>query len=174
MALSGILYKIVAMLIALLMSSGCISGISGDYAVIHKTPQDSRVFHINDDEKDIGDYQHIEDAFFSHIESSGIYDYEVYDASELSTDILESRNGKTIIERCVGFVTDDTDGNEHGVVLNAFDPDFNYIGYRECAEVLCLNEGTVVVSYMIYNPDNNFIDDITERYDYVVCREYED
>ena len=34
--------------------------------------------------------------------------------------------------------------------------------------------GTVLVSYMIYDPSNNYIDDIMERYDFVICREYED
>lgn len=30
--------------------------------------------------------------------------------------------------------------------------------------------GTVFLSYMVYNPDNNYIDDIMERYDFILDR----
>lgn len=33
-----------------------------------------------------------------------------------------------------------------------------------------MRDGTVFLSYMVYNPDNNYIDDIMERYDFILDR----
>ena len=122
-----------------------------------------RYFDINGDVRDIGNYSTTEETFLK-----GNPDYVLYDASELTTEILENRKGTVIVERCVGLVTE-TDGNRYGIILNDND---SYIGYNSCEEKLC--EGTIVVTYFVYNANNNYIDDITERYDFVVCREYED
>ena len=81
--------------------------------------------------------------------------------------MLENRNGKLIIERCVGIVTNAETGD--GMILNS-DPDSYYISYSRVDGV---KNGTVVVSYMVYNTTDNFIDGIEERFDYVVSREYE-
>ena len=122
-----------------------------------------RYFEFNGHVRDIGDYSTTEEAFLK-----GNPDCVLYDASELTTEILENRKGTVIVERCVGLVTETYNG-KHGIILNDND---SYISYNGFEEKLC--EGTVVVTYFVYNADNNYIDDITERYDFVVCREYED
>lgn len=117
-------------------------------------------------------WREIEDCFIEDVLASMPYEYKLYDASELSTEILENRNGMVIAERCIGFVTNKTTGD--GKILNPYDKDADYIAYRSSVADQKYSDGTVFVSYMIYNPENNYIDDIIERYDFVLCREWED
>lgn len=133
-----------------------------------QTTQNPGVFSIHVGVEDVGDYTKTEELFLAELRTNGLVDYEMYDSSELSADVLENRKGTTIIERCIGVVTDASSGNEHGIVLNAHDPEKNHIGYGALAGIDEIADGTVVLSYMIYNPDNNYIDDITERYDFVI------
>lgn len=80
---------------------------------------------------------------------------QVYDSSELTEDILANRQGKLIIEKCVGTVTDDE--------KNGSLEDGSYISY----ESVDCTKGDSVITYLIYNPDTNYIDDVIERFDYV-------
>lgn len=84
---------------------------------------------------------------------------QVYDSSELTEDILANRQGKLIIEKCVGKVTDD---EKNGAIQNA-DSDYNYISYTDvdCAK------GDTIITYLIYNPDTNYTDDVIKRFDYI-------
>lgn len=84
---------------------------------------------------------------------------QVYDSSDLTEDILANRQGKIIIEKCVGTVTDD---EKNGAIQNA-DSDYNYISY---ADVDCI-KGDTVITYLIYNPNTNYIDDVVERFDFI-------
>ncbi|RHI25783.1 hypothetical protein DW172_03625 [Agathobacter rectalis] len=84
---------------------------------------------------------------------------QVYDSSELTEDVLANRQGKLIIEKCVGKVLDD---EKNGAIQNA-DSDYNYISY---ADVDC-TKGDTVTTYLIYNPETNYTDDVIERFDYV-------
>lgn len=84
---------------------------------------------------------------------------QVYDSSELTEDILANRQGKLIIEKCVGTVLDN---EKNGAIQNA-DSDYNYISY---ADVDC-TKGDSVITYLIYNPETNYTDDVIERFDYV-------
>lgn len=84
---------------------------------------------------------------------------QVYDSSDLTEDILANRQGKLIIEKCVGTVSDN---EKNGIIQNA-DSDYNYISY---ADVDCA-KGDTVTTYLIYNPETNYIDDVIERFDYV-------
>ena len=118
---------------------------------------------------EVDDYTEIEELFIMELTEKGLGSYQMYDASELTAEILENRNGITIIERCVGFVEDSVQGD--GVILNAYDPQYNYISYRSCGQEV--RDGTILVSYMVYNPDTTYIDDIVERHDFVICRDYE-
>lgn len=88
-------------------------------------------------------------------------EYEFYETSELSSDILQNRNGKVIIERCVGVVTSD---DKDGRILDFSDAIHNYISY---AGVKSAKKGDKIVTYFVYNPRTNYEDDILERYDYV-------
>lgn len=80
---------------------------------------------------------------------------QVYDSSELTEDILANRQGKLIIEKCIGTVTDD----ERNGVLN----DGSYISYEN---VDC-TKGDTITTYLIYNPDTNYTDDVIDRFDFV-------
>ena len=82
---------------------------------------------------------------------------QIYKTSELSNEILEKRNGKIVIEIVDGVVVD---GNGNGV-----DSEGNYISYEAIGKVY---PGTQVRSYLIYNPCTNYIDDIIERFDYIL------
>ena len=81
-----------------------------------------RVFNFNGSNNDIGDYTETEKLFLIEFEKThGITDYELYDASELTTEILENRKGTWVIERCIGLVTDKQTGD--GTLLNYPDPE---------------------------------------------------
>lgn len=116
-----------------------------------------------------GDYSECEENFIACFEKDfGSDNYELYDCSELTAEILESRKGKFIIERCIGIVTDDVGS---GRLLNYENPEFYYISYR--TSVKDAKKGHIILSYMVYNPENNYIDDIMKRYDFVISTEYE-
>lgn len=80
---------------------------------------------------------------------------QVYDSSELTEDILANKQGKLIIEKCVGTVIDDE--------KNGSLEDGSYISY----ESVDCTKGDSVITYLIYNPDTNYTDDVIERFDYV-------
>lgn len=70
-----------------------------------------------------------------------------------------SRKGKVLyIERCVGSVTS---SRMDGITTNG-----DYISYR------CLQgkayPGDVIVTYLVYSPHNNLIDDVTDRCDAIL------
>ena len=71
------------------------------------------------------------------------------------TEILENRNGKMIIEVSDGVVLDD-DGNGSDCLGN-------YIRYEKE-----FSKGDRVQSVFVYNPENNAIDDIVYRYDFLI------
>lgn len=80
---------------------------------------------------------------------------QVYDSSELTEDVLANRQGKLIIEKCIGTVIDDE--------KNGSLEDGSYISY---ADVDCV-KGDTVITYLIYNPNTNYVDDVIERFDYI-------
>ncbi len=90
---------------------------------------------------------------------------EVIDSFNLSLDNLENRNGKIIIEQCIGIVENE---NGDGRILNCADPDYSYISYRSVEDI---QKGDIILTYCIYNPDTNFVDDVMARFDYVIDRE---
>lgn len=68
-------------------------------------------------------------------------------------DVLENRNGKIVIEISTGTVLD-TDGNGHDIS-----------GYYRKYDSSRFSAGDRVQSIFVYNPENNFIDDILYRLD---------
>lgn len=80
---------------------------------------------------------------------------QVYDSSELTEDILANRQGKLIIEKCVGTVKDDE--------KNGSLEDGSYISYTD---VDCI-KGDTVITYLIFNPETNYSDDVVGRFDFV-------
>lgn len=80
---------------------------------------------------------------------------QVYNSSELTEDILANRQGKLIIEKCVGTVTDDEkNGNLE---------DGSYISY----ESVDCTKGDTITTYLIFNPETNYTDDVIKRFDYI-------
>jgi len=128
------------------------------------------VTEINGQLCQISDYSKIESAFMELLDVAGNEDVVLYDSSDLTHEVLESRNGKTVVERCIGMVTNKQRGD--GMILNAADKRYSYISYRGIYRPI--SDGTVILSYMVYNPGNNHIDDIVERYDFIIDRTWED
>ena len=102
-------------------------------------------------------------------ESLDYYEYaeflnlvEIHNANDLTTEKLQNRNGKLIIERVVGVVEDAETGA--GRVLYG-DPEYYYISY---ASVKGIRNGNIICTYFIYNPDTNYEDDILMRFDYII------
>ena len=80
---------------------------------------------------------------------------EVYGFSGLTAEMLENRNGKVIVEVLHGVCLDD-EGN--GETQEGY-----YLSYRS---VDGFSAGKHYVTYDVYNPGTNAIDDIIARFDY--------
>lgn len=68
-------------------------------------------------ETEINHYEEIEKGFLSALEANGLRGYRLVDSSELTTELLENRNGITVIERCIGMAINAEAGD--GVILNS-------------------------------------------------------
>lgn len=158
-------------ILILVFAAGCAKAPSVADATTTEEPAEQGITLSKCLEYGDAQWREIEDCFIEDVLANMPYEYKLYDASELSAEILENRNGMVIVERCIGFVTNKTTGD--GKVLNPCNKDADYIAYRSVTDQKYC-DGTVFISYMIYNPENNYIDDITERYDFVLCREWED
>lgn len=84
----------------------------------------------------------------------------IVNSCDLTIEELQSRNGKLIIEVVIGQVDNFVTGAGH--VLD--NPDF-YISYKG---VEGISNGNIICTYFIYNPENNYEDDIMYRYDYII------
>ena len=112
---------------------------------------------------------HIEKHFLSGYSLDGQRIEQVYGSSQLSGEDIERRDGRLIAERCIGIVTDAQSGA--GRVLNPYDKEYDYISFSRCN--VPYKDGTVIVSYLVYNPETDWVDDVIDRYDFVLTREYE-
>ena len=156
---NSVVQKIVMVITAVAIATGLVG-----FTATHENSTEN-TYEFNGEEIAV-DYSEAEEFFLKDFEKR-FSDYELYNSGDLAAEILENRNGKLIVERCVGIVTDAETGD--GMILNS-DPDSYYISYSRMDGV---KNGTVVVSYMVYSTTDNFIDGIEERFDYVVSREYE-
>ena len=95
---------------------------------------------------------------------------EIYDTSELTPQVMANRNGKIIVEKIIGEVTNQ---NLDGKILNC-DTDNggytnkdggNYISYER---VDGAKQGDKIVTYYIYNPFTNVQDDVMTRMDFII------
>lgn len=90
------------------------------------------------------------------------YSLDVIDTSKLTLSEITHRKGIIIVERVIGeVVTDDKDGKMLNQVGNT---EYDYISYKG---VDC-KKGDVIVTYLLYNPENNYCDDVVARWDYVL------
>lgn len=104
-----------------------------------------------------------ESAFYKeYVERENIGTVQEYYSDELTGEMLENRKNALIIEKVIGVCIDD-DGN--GKTLNPENPDFDYISYNSVNGV---TKGDVLLTILIYNPGNNYVDDIVDRFDYVI------
>lgn len=97
--------------------------------------------------------------YYTYAESLDLV--EIINANDLTFEELNSRNGKLIIERVIGIVED----AENGVGHVLFSPNYEYISYES---VKGIRNGNIICTYLIYNPDTNYEDDILMRFDYVI------
>lgn len=87
---------------------------------------------------------------------------EMYETSELTEETLTNRYGKIVVEKVVGKVTN---YKLDGKILNK-NPEYgDYISYKR---VDGAKEGDVVLTYFIYNPFTNEIDDVLTRLDFII------
>ena len=86
----------------------------------------------------------------------------IIDSADLTMEMLQNRKGTIIIEKTIGIVND-KDGN--GKVLNCENPEYFYISYKSVPKA---DVGDVILTYFVYNPDNNIEDDIMERFDFII------
>jgi hypothetical protein len=83
----------------------------------------------------------------------------IIDSTYLTFDILRSRKGTVIVEKCIGTVTD---FDKNGELFNG-DPEYNYISYRGVRNA---KVNDIFITYFVYNPFNNIEDDILLRFDF--------
>lgn len=95
---------------------------------------------------------------------------EIYDTSELTPQVMANRNGRIIVEKIIGEVTNQ---KLDGKILNC-DTDNggytnkdggNYISYER---VDGAKKGDKIVTYFVYNPFNNEQDDVMTRLDFII------
>lgn len=98
-------------------------------------------------------------------------DISIEDCADITLEELEHRSGsgEVIVERCIGKVLNE---NLDGVILDAPDAG-NYISYRSYSGNDPICEGTLMITYLVYNPETNYCDDIIDRYDCVVSHALE-
>ena len=126
-------------------------------------------YKINGQFQNVGCYEEITDDFLEDYTYNGRSVDELYETHELTGERLTHRKGVLICEICIGIVTNAQTGE--GRVLNT-DGYYNFISYKGFDQPY--EDGTVIVTYLVYNPENNYEDDIVDRYDFVLTREYED
>ena len=99
--------------------------------------------------------------YYDLAETEGLF--RMYRSYELTPEILTSRKGTIIVEVVVGRCIDVESGA--GVVVGKELEYYNYISYKNVPGV---KTNDVLCTYLVYNPDNNYEDDIIERYDFII------
>lgn len=86
----------------------------------------------------------------------------IIDESQITENLLLNRDGKIIVSKVIGKCVN---SSGDGVILNPSSPDANYISYRSVKGV---TENSIIITYLFYNPDSSYTDDIIYRYDYII------
>lgn len=126
---------------------------------------------INGKRQQISSYYPIEDNFVMCIVDVGYTNFHIYNSKNVTGEMLTNRtkSDKIIVERVIAIVTNAKRQGD-AKVLNT-NGDYNYISYY--GTDLDYTTGTIMISYLMYNPDTDYEDDIIERYDYVLDRNFE-
>lgn len=93
---------------------------------------------------------------------------KVFATDDLTAEILHNRVGcgYVVVEKVIGICTN---GKGDGKILNT--KKSSYINYHRTHDFCTgkrIHKGDVVLTYLIYNPNNNYIDDVIERFDYII------
>ena len=93
--------------------------------------------------------------------AAGLDLVEVINTNDLTIKELENRNGKLIVECMVGEVLN----AEIGAGQLLYTDTFRSINYKS---VKGIQNGDIICTYIIYNPNTNYYDDILMRFDYII------
>ena len=121
------------------------------------------------DAEDKTDYYNSQVEFYDGM-IEDVNTLKIYDTDDLTPEVMANRNGKIIIEKIVGKVTND---KLDGIILNCNTEDGgytnkdggNYISYKRVDGV---KKGDKVLTYYIYNPFTNEQDDVLTRLDFII------
>lgn len=137
-----------------------------------KSIDEKFAYTINGEQQKITPYYPIEDNYVMNMVEVGYSNFHIYDSRNVTGGMLANRtkSEKIIIERVIAIITN---RNREGdaKILNT-NGDYNYISYY--GTDLDYTTGTVMITYLMYNPETDYEDDIIERYDYVLDRNFED
>lgn len=95
---------------------------------------------------------------------------EIYDTSDLTPQIMANRNGKIIVEKIVGQVTN---CKLDGKILNCDTENGGYTN-KDGGDYICYQrvdgakQGDKILTYFIYSPFSNEQDDVLTRLDFII------
>ena len=137
-----------------------------------KTFDERHTYIINGQRQQVMPYYPIEDNFVMTIVELGYTNFHIYNSRNVTGEMLTNRteSDKIIVERVIAIITNkEREGDAK--VLNT-NGDYTYISYY--GTDLDYTTGTIMITYLMYNPETDYEDDIIERYDYVLDRNFED
>ena len=137
-----------------------------------KSIDEKFTYTINGERQKVTPYYPIEDNYVMNIVEVGYSNFHIYDSRNVTGEMLTNRteSDKIIVERVIAIITN----KEHegdAKVLNT-NGNYTYISYY--GTDLDYTTGTIMITYLMYNPETDYEDDIIERYDYVLDRNFED
>ena len=137
-----------------------------------KSIDEKFTYTINGEQQKITSYYPIEDNYVMNMVEVGYSNFHIYDSRNVTGEMLTNRteSDKIIVERVIAIITNkEREGDAK--VLNT-NGDYTYISYY--GTDLDYTTGTIMITYLMYNPETDYEDDIIERYDYVLDRNFED
>lgn len=87
-----------------------------------------------------------------------------YYCDELTAEILENRGNSIIAEKIIGTVIN---SKGDGKIMNPHDPDYDYISYKR---VRGARKGDTILTVCIYEPGKSGVDEVIDRFDYIIDR----
>lgn len=83
--------------------------------------------------------------------------------SDTSYKAIENRGESIMVEKIIGTVLNN---KKDGMIMNV-NSKYNYISYRS---VPGAKKGDTILTVCIYQPGNNYLDDVVARFDYIIDR----
>lgn len=137
-----------------------------------KPVDELHTYTINGERQKVTPYYPIEDNYVMNIVEVGYSNFHIYDSRNVTGEMLTNRteSDKIIVERVIAIITN-KERKGDAKVLNT-NGNYTYISYY--GTDLDYTTGTIMITYLMYNPETDYEDDIIERYDYVLDRNFED